>query len=312
MLRIVVVSGLVMLLVHAVRYRFVMRRSRAAEAARLPVGADGIVPGAGSFTLDGSVTHAVLLVHGFGDTTQSLQQLAEHLCAVHGWSVRVMRLPGHGGTLADFDATSASAWRTAVHQEYGALRRRFDVVGMVGLSMGGALTTIEAAQHPDLPALVLLAPYLTPSAGAERLSPIAGLINLLTPYLAGGDRTRSIFDPVARARTLGAGAAPTARIRDLVAVAHDACDTASAVRAPVRLVHSTTDYRIPSVFAERHAALFTGAASCELVWVTGGGHVITVDYCRDEVFALTADWLARHAGAPRAPGVPSAPIVAAP
>jgi hypothetical protein len=35
------------------------------------------------------------------------------------------------------------------------------------------------------------------------------------------------------------------------------------------------------------------------VWVTGGGHVITVDFCRSEVFALTASWLARYAGTPR-------------
>jgi alpha-beta hydrolase superfamily lysophospholipase len=165
--------------------------------------------------------------------------------------------------------------------------------------MGGALATIEAAAHPDLPALVLLAPYLTPPASAERLAPAAGLVNLFVPYLAGGDRTQSILDPVARAKTLGAGAAPPVRIRDLVAVAHDARDAAAQVKAPVLLVHSTTDYRIPTPLAERHAGYFTAAAVCEPVWVTGGGHVITVDFCRSEVFALTASWLARYAGTPR-------------
>jgi alpha-beta hydrolase superfamily lysophospholipase len=130
---------------------------------------------------------------------------------------------------------------------------------------------------------------------------MAGLVNLLVPYLAGGDRTRSILDPVARAATLGAGAAPPVRIGDVVAVAHDARDAASQVTAPVLLVHSTTDYRIPTSLAERHAGYFTSAAACEQVWVTGSGHVITVDYCRDEVFALTASWLARHAGTPHLP-----------
>ncbi len=301
MLRVVVglaLLALLALVVHVVRYRLVMARTRAAESARLPVGDDGVIPGAGSFTLPGSATHAVLLVHGFGDTTQSLRLLAEHLHASLGWTVRAMLLPGHGRTLADFDTVGDVAWRAAMHDEYTALRQRFDVVTMVGLSMGGALATIEAAKHPDLSALVLLVPYLTPPASAERLSPAASLVNLLVPYLAGGDRSRSILDPVARAKTLGAGAAPPVRIRDLVAVAHDARDAAGEVTAPVLLVHSTTDYRIPTSLAERHAGYFTASVAREQVWVQGGGHVITVDHCRDEVFALTAAWLARHAGAP--------------
>ena len=298
MWRAVAVTVVVAAVLHVVRYRRTMKRTRAAEAARLPVGADGIIPGAGPFTLTGSPTHAVLLVHGFGDTTQSVRRLAEDLHVRHGWTVRAMLLPGHGRTLADFDAVGSDQWRAAVHEEYVALCASHAVVTMVGLSMGGALATIEAARYPDLLALVLLVPYLTPPERAERLAPAAGLVNLLLPYLAGGDRERSILDPVARGRTLGAGAAPPVRIRDLVGVAHDARDAAAQVLAPVRLVHSTADYRIPMFLAERHAGYFTASPACEQVWVEGCGHVITVDFCCEQVFALTADWLARYAGAP--------------
>ncbi len=300
MWRAVAVTLVVAMVLHVVRYRRTMMRTRAAEAARLPVGPDGIIPGAGPFTLTGSPTHAVLLVHGFGDTTQSVRLLAEDLHARHGWTVRAMLLPGHGRTLADFDAVGSGQWRAAVHEEYTALRASHAVVPMVGLSMGGALAIIEAARYPDLPALVLLVPYLTPPARAERLAPTAGLVNLLIPYLAGGNRERSIFDPAARARTLGAGAAPPMRIRDLVDVAHDARNAAAAVRAPVLLVHSSADYRIATSLAQRHAGYFTATSARDQVWVDGGGHVITVDFCREQVFSLTADWLARYAGAPLA------------
>jgi len=300
MLRIVAGALVVALTLHAVRYRRTMARIRAAAAARLPVGADGIIPGAGPFTIAGSATHAVLLVHGFGDTTQSLRLLAEALHATHGWTVRAMLLPGHGRRLADFDAVGSDQWRAAVHDEYLKLRSRYPVVALVGLSMGGALATIEAARHPDLPALVLLVPYLTPPARAERLAPTAWLVNLLVPYLAGGNRERSILDPAARARTLGAGATPPLRIRDLVGVAHNARDAAAQVLAPVLLVHSTADYRIATSLAERHAGYFTATSARDQVWVDGGGHVITVDFCREQVFSLTADWLARYAGAPLA------------
>ena len=298
LLRVLLTGIGIALLLHTIRYRWLVAHTRAREAERLPTGRDGVVPGAEAFTLRGSATHAVLLVHGFGDTPQTVRLLGEHLHGVHGWTVRGLLLPGHGRDLRAFDACSARQWRAHVHREYTTLREHYTTVVLVGLSMGGALTTIEAATDPTLPAMVLIVPYLTPPARAERLAPIAPLINLLVPYLKGGDREASIFDPEARARSLGIGASPPKRIADLVAVAHDARDAAPAVVAPVLLIHSRTDYRIPLPLAERHPAFFTHARLCEQRWVEGSGHVITVDYARDRVWAETAAWLGRHAGAP--------------
>jgi carboxylesterase len=289
---------------HTMVYWWRVTRTRAADLARLPVGPDGIIPGAATITLSASRTHVALLLHGFGDTPQTVRLLAEFLHREHGWTVRAPLLPGHGRTLAAFDASGSSAWRAAVHQEYLVLRAHYTTVVLVGLSMGGALATLEAAQDASLPALVLLAPYLTPPARAQRLAPLANLMNLFVPYLEGGDRERSIFDPVARARALGYGAAPPKRVRDLVAVAHDARFAAAAVTAPTLLMHSRTDYRIPVPLAESHPELFSTAAVREQVWVEGGGHVITVDFCKEQVWATTAAWLARFAGNPR--GTPNA------
>jgi carboxylesterase len=281
----------------------------AEDAARLPVGPDGIIPGASPIDLRASATHAALLIHGFGDTPQSLRLMAEYLHREHGWTVRVLLLPGHGRTLAEFSASGSGPWRAAVHHEYNALRLDYPTVVLVGLSMGGALATIEAARDPELPALVLLAPYLTPPANAERLAPLAGLFSLISPFLRGGDREASIFDPAARALTLGYGAAPPKRVRDLVAVAHDARMAAADVRAPTLLIHSRNDYRIPAVQAETHPAFFSGAACVDREWVDRCGHVITVDFCRERVWSSTAAWLARFAGAPSHPPVPASPRV---
>ena len=204
MIRTWIAGACVVGLVHTIAYWWRVRRIRQAEDMRRRVTAQGIVPGADSIICRGSSTHAALLIHGFGDTPQSMQLLAEYLCATHGWTVHVPLLSGHGRTLAMYDAVTASAWKADVHREYAALRATHPVVVLVGLSMGGALATMEAAQHADLPALVLIAPYLTPPATAQRLAPLAGIINVLVPYLRGGDRVRSIFDPVARAESLGA------------------------------------------------------------------------------------------------------------
>jgi carboxylesterase len=300
MLRAMGVASGVAVAVHAGVYRWRLTRARLAERQRLPAGDDGIVLGAEPVHLHGSASHAALLVHGFGDTPQTVRQLAEYLHGTHGWTVRAPLLPGHGRSLDAFDASGAAQWRTAVHREYAALCATYPKVVLVGLSMGGALVTLEAADAPALPALVLLAPYLTPPARAERLAPLAGVLNLLSPYLRGGDREKSIFDPTARARVLGYSASPPKRVRDLVSVAHDARFAAAAVRAPTLLVHSRTDYRIPAELAARHPGYFSGAALVDMDWVDGAGHVITVDYGCERVWARTAEFLALHAGAPRA------------
>lgn len=297
------------LLAHGSTYFWRRARTRAADAVRLPVGPGGIIPGAEPIDLRASATHAALLIHGFGDTPQTLRLLAEYLHREHGWTVRVMLLPGHGRTLAAFASSGSAQWRADVHHAYNALRQEYSTVVLVGLSMGGALATIEASRDPALPALVLLAPYLTPPARAERLAPLAGVFSLITPFLRGGDREASIFDPAARALALGYGAAPPRRVRDLVAVAHDARLAAAEVLAPTLLIHSRNDYRIPPALAERHPSFFSGAALVEREWVEGCGHVITVDFCRERVWSSTAEWLARFAGAPADSSSHAAPRV---
>ena len=51
--------------------------------------------------------------------------------------------------------------------------------------------------------------------------------------------------------------------------------------------------RIPLALAETATASLAGPT--ERRWVTGCGHVITVDYCRDVVANLVLDFLTRHA-----------------
>ena len=282
---------------------FVRRtRIRAADLRRQPVGPDGIVPGAHGITHVRSATHAALLVHGFGDTPQTLRALAQHLADTEGWSVHAPLLPGHGRTLAAFDASTGDQWLGAVRDAYDALTATHRTVVLVGLSMGGALATIQAARCPSLPALVLLAPYLTPTAGVERLAPMAGIVRWITPYLKGGDRTASIFDPDARMQSLGYGATPVRQVQSLVSVAHDARQAAGAILAPTLLIHSRTDYRNPLRLAATHEALFHSARPCVQQWLDGCGHVITVDYRRQTVFEETASWLRTHAGDPRQDG----------
>jgi carboxylesterase len=132
----VAVVGTVALLGAAGRW---YRRSLAtALDARFPRNPDGVIRGAEPIHRQGSNGGAVLLVHGGGDTPQTMTHLADAL-AGHGYSVAAPLLPGHGRDLAAFDASDGDEWFEAVRREFSSLRESHEWVGVVGLSMGGAL-----------------------------------------------------------------------------------------------------------------------------------------------------------------------------
>src|SRR5215831_7833371 len=88
---------------------------------RRPLGSDGIVVGAEGFTLARAGAPAVLLIHGAGDTPQTLRYLGDALFA-SGFHVEAPLLPGHGRTLSAFRKTSANDWVNAARSSYHALQ----------------------------------------------------------------------------------------------------------------------------------------------------------------------------------------------
>jgi carboxylesterase len=270
----------------------VARRAERAYAARRPPGDDGIVPGAEGFTLHGTTGRALLMLHGSGDTPQTLRYLAERLHDV-GFTVRAPLLPGHGRGLRDFSTVSADMYRRAAEEELERLRATSEWVGIVGLSMGGAIAARLAAERLDVRVLVLLAPYLTPTRSVSVVGRASTLWSLAAPYLGGRGGAMSIHDPLARSESFAYGVFPPRAVRALVDTAVAARRALPAITAPTLVVNSREDNRIPSALAETATA--TLRAPTERQWVAGCGHVITVDYCRDAVAALVLDFLARHA-----------------
>jgi carboxylesterase len=268
------------------------RRAERAYARRRPPSADGVVSGAEGFTLRGTGGRTLLLLHGFGDTPQTLRYLAGRLQAA-GFTVHAPLLPGHGRGLRDFAAASAEDYVRLARSELDRLRETSPWVGVVGLSMGGAIAARLAAESLEIRVLVLLAPYLTPPPPVTLVGRTASLWTVAAPYLGTGGGDASVHDPVARAASYAYGIFPPRAVRAL-------CETAAAGRralpsitAPTLVVYSREDNRIPHALAETATASLRSPT--ERHWVTGCGHVITVDYCRDAVATLVLDFLARHA-----------------
>ena len=203
--------------------------------------------------------------------------------------MRAPLLPGHGRTLAQFDATPRAAWLDAARAELFAMRARYDSAALGGLSMGGALAVMLAADVPDIPSLVLIAPYLAMprhlrwlGASAPAWSDRVGPISART--------VESIRDPQEREANLAYGAVTGRAVRELALLVRAARRAVKRVTAPTLLIQSEEDNRISRESAERAFAAI-GARKKRLVFTRGAGHIITVDYGRERVFEEIRAWL---------------------
>jgi carboxylesterase len=272
--------------------RGVIARWRERQFTRTHVfGADGILVGAEPVALTGTRTGAVLLLHGYNDSPQSLHFVAAALNA-RGWSVRVPLLPGHGRRLQDWAATGAKEWEDAARAELAGLRRTQGEVAVGGLSMGGALAFVLAAEDPAVRAVIGFAPYLHASLSVELLQFIAPVASFGAKYFASGGGT-SVHDPVASEEMIAYRRSTPRLAVELEKIVKLARAGLPAVRQPVLVIQSREDNRIPAASAAESFALI-GSADKTLHWTTGNGHVVTVDYGHKAVEKVAADWLERH------------------
>jgi carboxylesterase len=251
--------------------------------------AEGVIAGAESFTLEGNSGRAIVLLHGYNDSPQAMRSPAAALHAA-GWTVYVPLLPGHGRSLRAFGVSGADQWINAARDAVRGAQVRHRHVAVGGLSLGGAIAAIMAAEQPSVVGAVLFAPFLVHS---RRLGAIAAAWPLLTigmTYLTGGNATRSIRDPAARTSHIAYGCSTPRLLREVQRVVQQARVALPKVHQPVWIAQSSDDYRIPASDAQ---ATFDqlGSTDKHLHWTTGNGHVITMDYGHEALAAEAVHWI---------------------
>jgi carboxylesterase len=270
-----------------VRAAIARHTERTFEAAN-PRGPDGYIIGAGPLTLRGTRPGAVLLLHGYNDSPQSMYSVAAVLNA-RGWTVHVPALPGHARTLPAFAASGSAQWIRAAREQLAALRATGEPVAVGGLSMGGAIALLLAAEDPGVRAVVAFAPYLHASLPLRVMHVISWIAMAGARYIAGGGG-RSVHDPVAGERMVAYRRGTPRLLVQLQHVVEAARAVLPNVRQPVLYLQSREDNRIPPAAAEGAFALI-GSTDKTLHWTTGNGHVLTVDFGHEELERLAADWL---------------------
>lgn len=256
-----------------------------------PIANAGIKPGAETIDLQEGNSHGILLLHGFGDTPQTLGLLARHLHK-SGFDVKAPLLPGHGRNVEAFITSTRRDWLACGRHELALMKANHERVSLGGLSMGGAIAAILAAESNDSRSLVLVAPYLDMPMSAR----IASATHWIWGRAAGvrkSNSPRSILDPEERKKNLGYGAYSGRLLYELWRLAAQARRALRSISVPTLLVQSRADPRIAPSVAERAFATL-GTREKKLYWAEGGGHIITVDFGRDKVFDEVTAWIEKH------------------
>lgn len=247
-----------------------------------------ILPGAESFQVDGGDV-AVLLVHGFTGSPQSLRDWGEHHAAA-GLTVSLPRLPGHGTTWQELNRTRWPDWYACVERELLRLAADRTVV-VAGLSMGGALALRLAQEHPDLVAgLVLVNPAVL--SEDRRLAALPVLRHLVASFPAiGNDIRKQGPTELAYDRTPLHAAWTTIRLLSLVR------EDLPRVTAPLLVLHSPADHVVPP---SSTAAVLAGVSSVDAtdVVLENSYHVATLDHDAQLVFDTSLAFVRRVTDAP--------------
>lgn len=226
---------------------------------------------------------AILLLHGFGASPNSLRPWGEALAAA-GMAVSIPRLPGHGTRWQDLNRTTDDDWLRAADEALTALRADHDRVFLMGISLGATLALRLAQRRPaDVAGVVAV------NAVVEGLPGTPAVLRLFrrsVPAVAETVKKPGAVDVGYRRNPLRAAGS----LRRLGAAALAA---APGLTVPTLVVHSTGDRVVPPAQSERlWQALPAGHR--ERLAVSDSYHVVPLDNDATTLFERSIEFVRTH------------------
>ena len=256
---------------------------------------------------------AVIFAHGVFEFKEDFFDYAGRL-AEAGFVALALDMRGHGASEGNRYGCDEDQWAADVVAAMDYLEARPEVeqarLGLVGLSSGGT-AVLRAAARPDprVHALVTLAASFQTNLSVMEQAIFVALraAGAVKRALTGSDLRVSL---VSIANTMVTAEDPAVdehfhtapRLVD--AFEHvpfpgawngfivDIRDELGRVQAPTLVIHGAQDQMEPVSGA--HVLYETLRCEKKLRIVEGSGHLLHLDYRKDEVFALLLDWFQRH------------------
>lgn len=258
---------------------------------------NGVIAGCEAYDLpateDGVADTAILLVHGFNASPRHYDFIAPAL-AESGYDCHVMRLPGFAEPFALHGDHDSSDWTAAVAAELDALKSEHPRVGVVGHSLGGAVTIGALLKYPKAADFaVLLAPAIAvsdsraPLLSTRSWHEVSQRLFLFTNVL----RTPFPMDCHVEGRTDHPGRMPfsSPKIADaLFTLMDDNLQRADELRISLTMIVCQDDPIVDTPAAERYFESIP-AEDKQIIVLTNSGHEVPLDQEWKDVAALIAE-----------------------
>ncbi len=219
-----------------------------------------------------------LILHGFSSSLDTVNGLVPRMERL-GVPYRMPVLRGHESRPEDLAGVRWEDWVEDARRALAELLSEADRAVVIGLSMGGLVAALLAADQPaQVDSLVLIAPALRL---ANPLSPVLSVAARVLPWLPVPPENAFEDRELAKA-SRNYRRVPTRSVLELLELASVIRGRLPEVRAPLLVVAPRKDRVVATASAE---ALYQAVSSekKELVWFEGCGHEMLQDLERDAV-----------------------------
>ena len=244
-----------------------------------------IMPGAEPLFHRGG-RRGVLLIHGFLGSPFEMKHPAQCLIEA-GYTVSVPRLPGHGTTLEDMARHTGRDWHDAAREAYLELTKLCDTISVIGLSMGGVLSILLAAEYSPEKIVLISTPRRIP----DRRAVLAPLVRPFVKIIRHEDQEKGLADVEARkVHVCYSGGVPVMAAWHLQRLINTAMKALPRVRADALIVQSRHDNVVPADSLDFISARI-GSRRKESAWRDRGNHTLTADVGKEELAGMIVEHL---------------------
>lgn len=228
----------------------------------------------------------VLLIHGFTATAAEVLPLARDLYG-RGYTVAGPLLPGHKTQPAEINRYGWRDWVQTVEKAYRDLAARCRRVVVGGESTGGLLALYLAQQHPEIAAVLTYAPALRLIMRRRDVA----ILYLSSPFMASVPKR---LGPPTAADELWQGylVNPLKGVIALLRLQRQVHPNLTRITQPILIVQGRLDQ---TVHPDAPRTIYDGVRSTvkELHWMDHSSHCVILDQEREQIFDITARFLAR-------------------
>ena len=252
------------------------------------IGKGAIMPGAEPFFYPVGGEAGCLLVHGFSGSPHGMKRMGQYLAGA-GISALGVRLHGHGTKIEEMERCHYREWIASAEEGLIELHRHCRLTFVAGISMGGVLALHLARYYPDQVngVIAMCTPYDMPLWMKFLAPPLKYLVKRVAPPKGVGTKKPSVAKVGYRQFSLPA-------VHQLIRLVNEVRPELPFITCPALVIASRRDLVVRAGNAPRILNAL-GSKKKELFWVENSGHMITLDYDRDQVFQRAENFIKKEA-----------------